>query len=472
LDMSQHKKMFGGSRIPLKHRDIYRQTNNARHICVMYKDNVYTVNVMGPTGNIYSPAQIRNALQFIVDADENAGVPVGVFTGEERNEWAGIREQLENNATNKNNLDAIDTSLFLVSLDKEGASSRESLANQFLHGYGKNRWFDKSFCLLGSGTGEVAINFEHSWGDGVCVVRYAEEVMKDQEFVKFEGTNELDLPTKLCWDLNQEQMSQVEKSGKKLEDTAKSLDFKMCLYEKFGKEDLKKHKISPDAVAQIAIQLGHYRLHNQIVPTYESASTAGFKGGRTETIRPATVASTEFVKAFTADPSPQGKGDLLRKAADKHNKISVEAKTGKGMDRHLFALAAIAKKDHIRSTLTAKGASETEIEDAVAKGGGDLMSAAEVAEGLPKLFTDNGWSRINHNILSTSTLASEAIEGGGFGPVVADGYGIGYGVRDHGIGFNISSYRGDSQQLGDSFAKSLDDIMEVLKANPPPKSEK
>ena len=130
-----------------------------------------------------------------------------------------------------------------------------------------------------------------------------------------------------------------------------------------------------------------------------------------------------------------------RKAAAVHNKISTEAKIGKGMDRHLFALGAIAKKDHIRSVLEAKGTPEKDILEAIAMGGGDHISAEEVASGLPEVFKDKGWSYINHNILSTSTLASEAIEGGGFGPVVADGYGIGYGVRDHAIGFNISSYK-------------------------------
>ena len=36
---------------------------------MMYKENVYTVPVLGAMGEIYSPAQIRNALQFIVDAN-------------------------------------------------------------------------------------------------------------------------------------------------------------------------------------------------------------------------------------------------------------------------------------------------------------------------------------------------------------------------------------------------------------------
>ena len=83
--------------------------------------------------------------------------------------------------------------------------------------------------------------------------------------------------------------------------------FQIYLYEKYGKNQLKKYQISPDAVAQLgdflfplspllfslwkkeskvyqqishissAFQLGHFRLHNKIVATYESASTAGFK---------------------------------------------------------------------------------------------------------------------------------------------------------------------------------------------------
>ena len=36
--------------------------------------------------------------------------------------------------------------------------------------------FDKSFSLLFTGDGEVALNFEHSWGDGVAVLRFCNDV--------------------------------------------------------------------------------------------------------------------------------------------------------------------------------------------------------------------------------------------------------------------------------------------------------
>ena len=41
------------------------------------------------------------------------------------------------------------------------------------------RWFDKSFTLIITKNGHSAINFEHSWGDGVAVMRYIIEIHKD-----------------------------------------------------------------------------------------------------------------------------------------------------------------------------------------------------------------------------------------------------------------------------------------------------
>lgn len=41
------------------------------------------------------------------------------------------------------------------------------------------RWFDKSFTLVCTGNGIAGLNFEHSWGDGVAVLRYFQDIHKD-----------------------------------------------------------------------------------------------------------------------------------------------------------------------------------------------------------------------------------------------------------------------------------------------------
>eukprot|EP00008_Paramoeba_atlantica_P000467 CAMPEP_0201505228 /NCGR_PEP_ID=MMETSP0151_2-20130828/85650_1 /ASSEMBLY_ACC=CAM_ASM_000257 /TAXON_ID=200890 /ORGANISM="Paramoeba atlantica, Strain 621/1 / CCAP 1560/9" /LENGTH=561 /DNA_ID=CAMNT_0047899063 /DNA_START=355 /DNA_END=2040 /DNA_ORIENTATION=+ len=468
LDMSQHQRMFGGARIPHKYRDEYRQNKHSRHIVVMHNDNVYLVNVLNQDGTIATPEAIREALDTISNDKCGTGVPIGIFTSEERNHWADIRAYLESNPKNRENLDAIDSALFAVSLDNQEPQTHEERGHQFLHNHGRNRWFDKSFSLLGAKGGDVAVHFEHSWGDGVCVVRYAEEIFADQKNVpSARSGGSIDSPVKLEWDLDDKISQSLQKSEDTFRKVADSLQLKTIVYEKYGKNQLKKFRISPDAIAQLAIQLGHYRLHNKIVATYESASTAGFKGGRTETIRSATTEATKFVESM-CDPSVDAsqRADLLREAATIHNQISTEAKTGKGVDRHLFALANISKNLSLRSTLQEKGLSGDELEEAMKLGGGDHLPQGVDPSSLPSIFQDAAWQKINHVILSTSTLASAAIEGGGFGPVVPDGYGIGYGVRDQQMGFNVSTYRGDAPELAESIGVALDDIMTTLTSAP------
>lgn len=41
------------------------------------------------------------------------------------------------------------------------------------------RWFDKSLSLQLTKDGVAGVNFEHSWGDGVAVLRYFQDIHKD-----------------------------------------------------------------------------------------------------------------------------------------------------------------------------------------------------------------------------------------------------------------------------------------------------
>ena len=54
------------------------------------------------------------------------------------------------------------------------------------------RWFDKSFHMALSKNAKMAINFEHSWGDGVAIVRFLNETIESSsqdEFLPSENNN-------------------------------------------------------------------------------------------------------------------------------------------------------------------------------------------------------------------------------------------------------------------------------------------
>lgn len=59
---------------------------------------------------------------------------------------------------------------------------------------------------------------------------------------------------------------------------------------------------------------------------------------------------------------------------------------------------------------------------------------------LPEFFNSKTYAEMNHFVLSTSTLSTDTIVFGGFGPVVDDGFGIGYNVTSK-LGAIISSYK-------------------------------
>lgn len=83
---------------------------------------------------------------------------------------------------------------------------------------------------------------------------------------------------------------------------------------------------------------------------------------------------------------------------------------------------------------------------------------------MPDIFLDPTYSKASHFTLSTSTLGTDYITTGGFGPVVKDGLGVPYMVLDDFVGLVASSYepKGRAQAFIDYAKGSLDDIYDIL----------
>ena len=149
----------------------------------------------------------------------------------------------------------------------------------------------------------------------------------------------------------------------------------------------------------------------------------------TETIRSCTPESHAFAQAFcSAQAAPSERAALMRAAAANHSRVTIDALMGKGMDRHLFALRKLAE-----------------------------------AEGeVHPLFAGAAMTKLGKIILSTSTLSSDALENGGFGPVNADCYGIGYRINDEGAGAQVMTYDRDSRGFAEHLAGAMADMRAVL----------
>jgi len=200
----------------------------------------------------------------------------------------------------------------------------------------------------------------------------------------------------------------------------KSTDFSGAL--------LKQTNLSPDGAMQMSFQLAYALMHGPgpLPSTYESASTAAFKHGRTETIRSASNEAAAFTRAFTdAKSPPSERAALMRAAINNHSKLTRDALMGKGMDRHLFGLQYVAQ----------------------------LQGRTH------PLFECAASRKLKHILISTSTLNSEALSNGGFGPVNQDCFAVGYGIRSYGSEARVMTYGGAAQQ----YAECLGEAMEMMR---------
>lgn len=69
-------------------------------------------------------------------------------------------------------------------------------------------------------------------------------------------------------------------------------------YDNYGSHYIKKHKVSPDAWAQLVKQLAFHKMHDRPGVCYESCQTRRFQFGRTEVIRSASNESKEWAEAM------------------------------------------------------------------------------------------------------------------------------------------------------------------------------
>jgi len=147
-------------------------------------------------------------------------------------------------------------------------------------------------------------------------------------------------------------------------------------------------------------------------------------------MRTATPEALAFCKTFCSRfTSREEKLQALRFAASTHSKLVKEAAAGKGIDRHLYALKCLATR-HFSS--------------------------------MPEFFMSRAYAKLNHTVLSTSNCGNPSLRLFGFGPVVPDGFGIGYIIRDYDIQYSVSSKHRQTKRFVNMLHQTLHQIGVML----------
>ena len=158
------------------------------------------------------------------------------------------------------------------------------------------------------------------------------------------------LPARVLFDVAPGLRERIRAAQQQALEAVNDFDLRVHLFTEYGKGFMKRLGVSPDAYLQMALQITYFRNVGRFHLTYESAMARLFKHGRTETIRSVSEQSVDFVRSFVDDNVPADvKLQKLRAASTRHTSYTVDAMTGKGVDRHLFALYIVSQGKSIDS---------------------------------------------------------------------------------------------------------------------------
>uniref|UniRef100_A0A8C1SEL7 Choline O-acetyltransferase n=1 Tax=Cyprinus carpio TaxID=7962 RepID=A0A8C1SEL7_CYPCA len=442
LCMDQYNKVFTSYRLPGAKMDtLVAQKSTVmpepEHIIVACKNQFFVLDVVINFRRL-NEKDLYTQLERIKkmsDIEEERLPPIGLLTSDGRTQWAEARSVLIKDSTNRDSLDMIERCLCLVCLDEPSGTEQTDTnrALLMLHGGGTdknggNRWYDKPMQFVIGADGCCGVVCEHSPFEGIVLVRNVMDCFSHRrgspsKLVRAASMSELPAPRRLRLNGNI-----LTVNSHRL---VKNLDMNVSKFTGYGKEFIKKQKMSPDAYVQVALQLTFYRCHGRLVPTYESASIRRFQEGRVDNIRSSTPEALAFVKAMgnSSKITDVEKIELLWTAIKAQTNYTILAITGMAIDNHLLGLREIAK--------------ELKLEK-------------------PELFSDTTYATSIHFILSTSQVPTTEEMFCCYGPVVPNGYGACYNPQMDHIIFCVSSFRDSAETSSDLFVKTLEGCLKEM----------
>lgn len=182
VDMNQYAKMFASMRIPRRGRDELHKaaptSPMVSFIAVLRGADFWKVPVLDAAGAPLSVAALEASLDVVCNSSPSAvsAPSLAALTTMDRDAWADSRASLSaHHPTNAASLAALDDALFHCCLDLGPAVDHDTDAAVRLalcgHPTSAPRWFDKGITVMVSSDGVPMGQFEHSWGDGMYVLR-------------------------------------------------------------------------------------------------------------------------------------------------------------------------------------------------------------------------------------------------------------------------------------------------------------
>lgn len=415
----------------------YINSGFSSNVAILYKNHIYSLEVINKENKVHNINEIYSSLEEIYSQNISPVFPnINFVTAQPDRDLAGdYLEEILKDSANNGNYQKLKDSIFVISLDEDKPeTSVDELYCACMDTENFNRWHGKGLGFAISSNGVISFAVDHSFCDGgteVYLINKINEFIKDISVTK--GSKKL-VYQELLFELQDQISLKLIKSFEDYKVKMNSFTARHIDLEGLTRETLKnKGILSGDGFIHIALQAAQMMTYDKIYNTYISVDARKFFRGRTESNRPVTAESVEFVEELLNPKGPTNKQkEKLLKALDAHYKRTTLCQAGKGVNRYL----------HVLEQVYLDYKDELEIKD------------------RPLLFDNSAFKTIGHNKLSTTSFGHEDIKYLYFPPVTQGGFGIYYMVGDK--SFIIITAFNEDVEVMDKFNKNLKKCIEKM----------
>lgn len=428
LDANQWRCFNGALRIPRADCDevTFSELGTAsRSIGVIVDGHVFDLRITDEQGRLASREQLRATLEVLRTNSDTAGSAAS--TGETAEPALDARlSYLGSAALAELPLPAetqatLRDQLFALHLIDDAQATEADLLRDLTFAPG-HAWVYKPLTYeINLASNFAAMHVEHSTVDGATLV---EAVRRVQEAV--DG----DAPTapSADADANPADVAPLEISPiapAASIPTGDEYAVKIIEVPKLAKEEL-PFKFSADAMSQLILSIAQQLTFGRIRAVYEAVDMREYKAGRTECLRAVTPEAVAFAKQLVAGKPTV---EALQEALNAHRNWVIGCKTGRGIDRHLWALSFTSEKQ----------------------------------SGAPlELLADPGVKAARTDFLSTTSIGSDAhIIRYVFAPTIPNGFGVNYTPKATSIEYCLTFSR-DKAEQPEQFQANLTRAAELL----------
>lgn len=491
----------------------------SRHILIISRGQYYTCDVLDEENDLlYNSNEFASFFNYIINDSEKTynfrySTALGSLTSHSFKNWKYARKRLQKRYPEE--LHLIDSALFVLVLDESDESDLQNndpeIINSIVHDYDYkpinkdanqessinckrlfygtsiidakghqigscvSRWYDKLQLVITKDS-KAAVIWDSFTCDGSAVLRftsetYTESILRlakdvnagDPQFSLWPSVKQSSIPNdlirkdkrlgtldesqiknivyKIDWSFSNILNTHVHLSETKLADLISKHDI-IHASVPFGRRSALRLGIQPDSMIQVALQIAHYSLYGKMVFSLEPISTRRFRNSRSSFINVQNQDLLELCQLFISN-SIDGKGKLEKfiKTCEIHSQSIKKAKDGSSYEKHFNALRYLYKfHDHYGISLDSED--------------------QKIAENL---FDNSIIAPFSQPELIAANCGNSATTTFGITPVVPQGFGIGYIIKDDQCDLTVTSQFRQGDRLMFMLVWVLHEIRSFLK---------